>query len=71
MNVGDRVVMVPMWKYRWARGEIIKITNDGYTVVRWDGINGDWHYTEEQAKKLHPEDRNMDEEEMWKMWGDQ
>ncbi len=71
MKVGDRVVMVPMWKHRWARGKIIKMTRDGYTVVRWDDINGDWHYTEEQSKRLHLEDKTMDEEALWRMWGDQ
>ena len=51
MKVGDKVKMSPMWKYKEASGSIIKITKD-YVVVRWDGINGDWHYTEEQSKKL-------------------
>ena len=52
MKVGDRVFMSPMWKYEKAVGTVIKITRDGYTVVNWDGINGEWHYTEEQSKKL-------------------
>ena len=52
MKVGDRVEMSPMWKYDRAEGTVIKVSRDGYTVVRWDGINGDWHYTEEQSKKL-------------------
>ena len=43
--------MSPMWKYEEAVGAIIKITKD-YVVVRWDDINGEWHYTEEQAQKL-------------------
>lgn len=51
MKVGDRVKMSPMWKHAEATGEIIKITKD-YIVVSWDDINGDWHYTEEQAAKL-------------------
>ena len=51
MKTGDRVTMSPMWKHDTAIGTVIKITKD-YTVVRWDGINGDWHYTEEQAEKL-------------------
>ena len=29
-----------------------KIKADGYVVVIWDGINGEWHYTPEQAEKL-------------------
>ncbi len=52
MKVDDRVEMSPMWKYDRAEGTVIKITKDGYTVVRWDGINGEWHYTEQQAEKL-------------------
>ena len=53
MKVGDRVSMNDMWKYDYAVGEIDKITAQ-YTVVRWDGIPGYWHYTEEQAVKLQP-----------------
>ena len=52
MKVGDRVRMAPMWKYAEAFGVIKKINSDGYVVVRWDNINGDWHYTSEQTKKL-------------------
>jgi hypothetical protein len=51
MKVKDRVRMAPMWKYDEALGEIIKITKD-YTVVSWDNINGEWHYTKEQATRL-------------------
>ena len=29
-----------------------KITADGYIVVKWVDIPGQWHYTEEQAKRL-------------------
>jgi hypothetical protein len=52
MKIGDRVAMSPMWKHERAVGNIIQIKKDGYVVVRWDDINGDWHYTAEQAKKL-------------------
>ena len=41
-----------MWKHAEAFGVVKKINSDGYVVVRWDNINGDWHYTPEQAKKL-------------------
>ena len=41
-----------MWKYEEAIGEIQKITADGYIVVKWVDIPGQWHYTEEQAKRL-------------------
>ena len=52
MEKGDRVRMAPMWKYEEAVGTILQVRKDGYIVVRWDNINGDWHYTEEQAKRL-------------------
>ena len=51
MKPGDRVKMEPMWKYEEAVGEIEKIT-EIYVVVKWEGIPGHWHYTEEQAQKL-------------------
>ena len=50
-KVGDIVRMAPMWKYESATGTVIQISKD-YVVVKWNGINGDWHYTEEQAKKI-------------------
>ena len=43
--------MSPMWKYESASGTIIKITSS-YTIVKWDEVNGEWHYTQEQSKKL-------------------
>ena len=52
MKVGDAVKMEPMWKYEVAIGTVIQVKKDGYVVVRWDGINGDWHYTPEQSKRL-------------------
>ena len=52
MQVGNKVRMAPMWKYDEATGEVKKLTADGYVVVRWDGIPGEWHYTEEQSKRL-------------------
>ena len=51
MKVGDKVRMVPMWKYDEATGEIQKIT-ESYIIVKWVDIHGQWHYTEEQAKRL-------------------
>tara|TARA_B100000900_G_C20278945_1_gene593229 strand:+ start:10 stop:183 length:174 start_codon:yes stop_codon:yes gene_type:complete len=50
-KVGDTVRMQPMWKYESATGLVIKITKE-YVVVQWQGINGEWHYTPEQSKKL-------------------
>ena len=52
MKVEDRVKMEPMWKYSSAEGIIVKIQKDGYVIVNWDGINGDWYYTPEQATRL-------------------
>ena len=52
---GDRVLKSPMWKYTSALGTVIKVTADGYVVVKWDGINGEWHYTKSQAAKLEKE----------------
>jgi len=51
MKIGDKVRMEPMWKYDSAVGVIDKITTD-YVVVRWEGVPGYWHYTEEQAERL-------------------
>jgi len=51
METGNRVKMSPMWKYDLAIGTIIKITKH-HVIVKWDDINGDWHYTEEQAKRI-------------------
>ena len=52
MKVGDRVRMVPMWKFDEAIGTIKQIKRDGYVVVEWDNINGEWHWTPKQAEKL-------------------
>ncbi len=52
MRAGDRVKMEPMWKYDIAYGTVKQIRSDGYIVVVWDGINGEWHYTQTQSLKL-------------------
>jgi hypothetical protein len=58
VKVGDRVTMAPMWKCDDATGTIVSIRTD-YVIVSWDEVMGQWHYTHEQAKKLHPlEDKN-------------
>jgi len=51
VKVGDKVKMAPMWKYEEAVGVIEKIM-ESYVVVKWEGIPGHWHYTEEQSKRL-------------------
>ena len=60
-NVGDRITQSPMWKYDSANGTIIKITKDGYYVIRWDDINGEWYYTEDQIKDVLILEENKDE----------
>ena len=52
LEIGDRVRMAPMWKYEEAIGTVVKKTSGDYIVVRWDDINGDWHYTLEQSKRI-------------------
>ncbi len=52
MEAGNRVKMSPMWKFESATGTIKQVRKDGYIVVIWDGVNGEWHYTEEQTKNL-------------------
>lgn len=51
VKVGDTVKKEPMWKYEKAVGSVIKVTKD-YVVIRWEGIPGEWHYTEEQVKSI-------------------
>ena len=50
-KVGDKVEMSPMWKHESATGTVKRITKE-YVVVRWDGVNGEWHYTLEQSSKI-------------------
>ena len=52
MNKGNRVKMYLDKHCGQVIGTIIKITKDGYIVVKWDNLNGDWHWTPEQAKKM-------------------
>ena len=52
MKPNDRVKMTPMWKYEEARGVVLQVRKDGYVIVKWDNINGHWHYTKEQSMKL-------------------
>ena len=52
MDKGDRVKLFLDKKHGVCVGTIIKITKDGYIVVKWDNLNGDWHWTPEQAKKM-------------------
>ena len=62
MKVGDRVKKSPMWKHAEAYGRVVKITKDGYTIVKWDNILGEWYYTKEQSKKIE-----IVEEADWKV----
>ena len=52
MKVGDRVKTDLGGSFGESIGTIKKITNDGFTVVVWDKINGEWYRTKEQAKQL-------------------
>ena len=52
MKVGDMVTVAPMWKYDVAVGYVTRIGTDGYVHVHWEGINGEWIYTPEQASRL-------------------
>tara|TARA_R110000824_G_scaffold260244_2_gene448865 strand:+ start:1351 stop:1539 length:189 start_codon:yes stop_codon:yes gene_type:complete len=58
MKVGDKVRMSPMWKYDEANGKIKKITADGYIIVKWVDIPGEWYYTKEQSKRLENTSEN-------------
>ncbi len=51
MQVGKRVTRDKVMGFEKPVGTIEKITSD-YVIVVWDNINGHWHYTHEQAKKL-------------------
>jgi hypothetical protein len=41
-----------MWKFDVAIGTVVKKTSDGYIVIVWDGVNGEWHYTPEQTMSI-------------------
>ena len=49
--INDRVTRDTVLRVSNPVGTVIKITFD-YVVVKWDNINGQWHYTHEQAEKL-------------------
>ena len=40
------------WKYGETIGTVIKETRDGYVVVSWENVNGEWHYTAEQFERF-------------------
>jgi len=50
-KAGDRVTRDKVLKVENPEGTVEKITAD-YVVVKWDSINGHWHYTKEQAKLM-------------------
>jgi len=51
VQVGDRVMKSKVLTSTPAVGTVEKITKE-YVVVVWDEVNGHWHYTHKQAKKL-------------------
>lgn len=55
MQVGDRVTRDSVLRTVNPIGTVIKITLD-YVVVKWDNINGEWHYTHKQANNLEAVD---------------
>ena len=62
LKKGDRVSKSPMWKYKVAIGTVKTVTKDGYCVIKWDNINGDWYFTESQSKEIKVlEEDNKDE----------
>ena len=40
------------WNFGETTGTVIKETRDGYVVVDWENVNGEWHYTAEQFKRF-------------------
>jgi len=44
--------MAPMWILDEAYGYVVKKTSDDYIVIIWEGVNGEWHYTPEQTKRI-------------------
>ena len=51
MQVGDKVTKDLVMRVENPVGTIINITKE-YVVVKWDNINGQWHYTFAQTEKL-------------------
>jgi len=51
-KAGDRVTRDKVLKVENPIGTVEKITTD-YVVVKWDKINGHWHYTKDQAKLMN------------------
>ena len=52
MEINDRVKMDLGPNYGPSIGTVKKITKDGFVVVIWDNVNGEWYWTEDQAKQL-------------------
>ena len=52
MEINDRVKMDLSPNYGLATGTVKKITKDGFVVVVWDNINGEWYWTEDQIKQM-------------------
>ena len=56
MKVGDKVRMprawVRDWEYPDIMGTIHQINTNGWVVVRWDELKGDYHYSPSQAEHL-------------------
>ena len=62
MKVGDKVRMprawVRDWEYPDTMGVVHQINTDGWVIVHWDDLYGDYYYSPEQTEKLEVIDEN-------------
>ena len=59
MKIGSRVYRDRVLNHKAVKGTVVKIVKE-YTVVKWDNINGDWHYTCDQLKDLRLLDNGIE-----------
>ena len=52
VSKGTKILSGTSWKYGETIGTVIKETRDGYVVVIWENVNGEWHYTPEQFERF-------------------
>ena len=62
MQAGDRIRMprawVRDWQYPDTTGVIHQINADGWFIVHWDELIGDYYYSPEQAENLEVMDES-------------
>ena len=51
MKVGDKVIRENEPKLDGIVGVIARVAK-GHIVVKWNGLHGDWYYTDDQAKSI-------------------